>query len=123
MCWCDENESLCSKCIEGYFPDENGGCSYTDNCEISYKGKCLKCKNDDFEDGKNYCANEVFGCIATVLQNCIRCDNILDLYSCTECEEGYEPNPFGVCYRVFNWNYIYIYIFRVEFYCFEYKYI
>ena len=29
-----------------FFPDENGSCSYTDNCEISYQGKCPKCIED-----------------------------------------------------------------------------
>ena len=33
-------------CEEDYFPNENGGCSYSNNYEISEKGKCIKCKND-----------------------------------------------------------------------------
>ena len=98
----NEDGNSCEICLDGYEVGENGYCEDAKRCEEKKDGKCLKCKNDDFEDGKNYCANEVFGCISTVLQNCVRCDNILDLYSCTECEEGYEPNPFGVCYRVFN---------------------
>ena len=32
---CNEEGKLCQKCEDGYFPDKNGGCSYTDNCEIS----------------------------------------------------------------------------------------
>ena len=32
---CDEDSKLCKVCEDGYFPDENGGCSYTNNCEIS----------------------------------------------------------------------------------------
>ena len=43
---CLENEKFCKQCDEGYFPDENGGCSITDNCEISYRGECLKCKEN-----------------------------------------------------------------------------
>ena len=54
---CNNEENLCELCEEGYFPDENGGCTYTLNCEISYQGKCLKCK-DNFiligEDGYLY---------------------------------------------------------------------
>ena len=94
--------TACQECIDGYEVGENGYCIDNKRCEEKKDGNCIKCKNDDFDEGKNYCANEVFGCIGTVLQNCIRCDDILDLYSCTECEEGYEPNLYGVCYRVFN---------------------
>ena len=33
-----------NKCDFSYYPDGIGGCSYTNNCEISYKEECLKCK-------------------------------------------------------------------------------
>ena len=49
---CLENENLCKQCDDGYFPDKNGGCSITDNCEISYKGECLKCKENFLLIGK-----------------------------------------------------------------------
>ena len=51
---CLEIENLCKQCDEGYFPDENGGCSITDNCEISYKGECLKCKENYILIGANF---------------------------------------------------------------------
>ena len=35
---CSEDGKLCKTCDEGYFPDENGGCSYSENWEISFKG-------------------------------------------------------------------------------------
>ena len=38
--------------VLGYYPDENGGCSYTKNCEVSYKGNCIKCKEDFILIGK-----------------------------------------------------------------------
>ena len=102
----NEEGTACQECIDGYEVGEDGYCIDNKRCEEKKDGNCLKCKNDVIDsyygNGKNYCANEVFGCIGTVLQNCIRCDNILDLYSCTKCEEGYEPNPYGVCFRVFN---------------------
>ena len=41
---CDESQKFCETCEIGLFPDENGGCSFINNCELSYKGKCLKCK-------------------------------------------------------------------------------
>ena len=45
---CNELGNLCQKCEEGYFPDENGACSYSNNCKISYLGKCLKCNSGYF---------------------------------------------------------------------------
>ena len=98
----NEKWTACQECLDGYIVGENGYCVDNKRCEEKNGGNCLKCKNDNFENGKNYYVNKVFGFIGTVLQKCIRCDNILDLYSCTECEEGYEPNAYGVCYRVFN---------------------
>ena len=44
----NEFGDLCKKCELSYYPDENGGCSHTRNCEISYNGNCLKCKEDLF---------------------------------------------------------------------------
>ena len=98
----NEEGTACGECIDGFEVNEDGYCLDIKRCEEKKDGKCLKCKNDDYDGGKNYCANEIFGCIGTVLQECVRCDNILDLYSCTECVEGYEPNLYGVCYRVYN---------------------
>ena len=49
---CEEEGKLCETCEDGYFPDENGGCSYSNNCEVSYEGKCLKCKEDFVLIGK-----------------------------------------------------------------------
>ena len=43
---CDFQGELCKKCENGYYPDKNGGCSFTENCQISYKGKCLQCEDN-----------------------------------------------------------------------------
>ena len=43
---CNEAQTVCKTCESGLFPDENGACSFVNNCEISYKGKCLKCKDE-----------------------------------------------------------------------------
>ena len=50
---CNQNGILCNSCEIGYYPDNNGGCSYTDNCEISYKGECLICKDNFILIGEN----------------------------------------------------------------------
>ena len=49
---CDLNHKLCEICDEGFVPDENGGCTYSPNCKISYKGECIECKKDFFKAGK-----------------------------------------------------------------------
>ena len=49
---CDINGYLCKKCEKGYYPDDNGACSYTENCKISYKGECLECLQNFIKVGK-----------------------------------------------------------------------
>ena len=93
---CNINDDLCLKCIDGYFPDENGGCSYTNNCEISYQGKCLKCKNGFIligEDKEYNKENEIKICKSLYsgdLKNCeiINTSNGL----CEKCKEGFFLN-------------------------------
>ena len=87
----------CEQCIEGYEVNDEGYCVNMANCEENKDGKCMKCNNEKNKNGYYYCANEVFGCIEGHFGNCIRCDNLLDLYSCTECENGYEKNQYGAC--------------------------
>lgn len=50
---CNEKKDECKKCESSFFPDENGGCSYTENCVFSYEGTCLKCKDDFYLDMTN----------------------------------------------------------------------
>ena len=81
---CSEDEKLCNKCAEEYFPDENGGCSYSYNCEISFKGKCLKCK-------ENFILNQNLNICKSILsedfKNCEKIQNSDG--KCEKCEEGY----------------------------------
>ena len=41
------------------------------------------------EDAFTYCANKIYGCILHIFDGCKRCDDILNLYNCNECNEGY----------------------------------
>ena len=88
---CLENEKSCKKCDEGYFPDANGGCSITDNCEISYKGECLKCKENYILIGKQDTylkENKLCRPYSSVdLQNCEKIN--LENGKCIICENGY----------------------------------
>ena len=49
---CEINGNLCKTCEENYYPDENGGCAYTEGCDISYMGECIKCKKGYILIGK-----------------------------------------------------------------------
>ena len=43
-----------------------------------------------------------FGCVNSFDKNCIRCDDIMDMDVCTQCEEGYEIDEFGECSEIEN---------------------
>ena len=107
---CNEKGNLCLTCEIGYFPDENGGCSYSDNCAISYKGKCLQCKSDFILIGQEkYISKErgyvYFGdmhmevnegtqiCKSLNSEDLKNCKKINGLFgTCEECEEGFYLN-------------------------------
>ena len=84
---CTEEGNMCLECEAGLFPDENGACSYSYNCEISYKGKCLKCKD-------NFILNEGIGvCKSLYSEDFKNCKKINKTSGyCQECEEGYNLN-------------------------------
>ena len=90
---CNEEGDLCNKCVEGNFPDENGGCSYTDNCEISYRGLCLKCKDNFILIGeKNVYDNEEIKICKSLrdLKNCEKINKSNGL--CEKCKKGFYLN-------------------------------
>ena len=89
----------CEQCIDGY-KLADGYCVNLDDCEESKDGKCLTCKSEKSKDGYFYCANEVFGCIKGHFNNCLRCDNINDLFECTQCKEGYGKDQYGACIQL-----------------------
>ena len=84
---CSEEGTICQNCDEGYYPDENGGCSYSENCQISYQGKCLKCKKD-------YILHSDVGVCKSSnsedFKNCKKVNSNTGL--CQECEEDYYLN-------------------------------
>ena len=86
----NEEGTACEKCINGYKLNEDDYCIDVDICEIEKDGKCLKCRDIISGNNYHYCANEIFGCLESAQDNCLRCDNLEDLYECTECIEGYE---------------------------------
>ena len=114
---CDEKGKLCQKCEESYYPDENGCCSYTKNCEISYEGTCIKCKDDFILIGKRdkyFPSNDGIKICKSLksedLKNCKKIDTEKGI--CQECEDGFylsrddrkctltdncEESSFGIC--------------------------
>ena len=57
-------------------------------------GECLNCQNDL---NGTYCLNEYFGCEPMIFENCLECNDLLDLYKCTKCLDGYEVNQYNIC--------------------------
>ena len=105
---CSDDEKLCKECDIGYFPDENGACSITDNCEVSYKGECLKCKENYILIGrKGYYAaiNDYIKLCKPLntddLQNCESLNT--DTGICYSCKSGYYLNSYDKkCTKILN---------------------
>ena len=91
---CNEEGNLCQKCEDGYFPDQNGACSYSDNCEISYEGKCLKCLEDFILIGETFYFGDGLKICKSInsedLKNCDRINE--EKGTCLSCKEGYYLN-------------------------------
>ena len=107
---CNEENDLCQTCEIGYYPDDIGGCSYSNNCEVSYKGKCLKCKDNYILIGQEKYISVERGYIyyadvhmevnegtqickyldSEDLKNCKKINGLLGF--CEECEEGFFLN-------------------------------
>ena len=84
---CNKEGNLCESCELGYFPDNNGGCSYTANCEISYNGECLKCAENFILLGEQ---NKFKICKYSLLDDYKNCNNINNINGfCKTCEENY----------------------------------
>ena len=95
----NEEGTACKECLEGYIIGEEGYCIDIERCEKKENNTCVKCKSDP-SGFPYYCANKYFGCIESYMTKCIKCDNIFDLFSCTECEEGYKISDDGFCQKI-----------------------
>lgn len=87
----------CEECLDGYEVGKEGYCIDINRCEEKQNEICVKCKNDMDEKGSNFCANDVFGCVPTYDENCLKCNNLLKLNFCTECKKGYVVDYYGSC--------------------------
>ena len=88
----NDEGTACDECLYGFKVGDQGLCVNMDNCteRENGNGKCLKCD-------KEFCANDDFGCINNYYPNCVKCNNFTDFEWCTECEDGYIVNSFGIC--------------------------
>ena len=64
--------------------------------EKDENGDCQKCKGKNDEEGY-FCLNSEFGCVKTLFDNCLKCDNILDFDKCSKCSENYKINDYDIC--------------------------
>ena len=94
----NEEGTKCEECINGFEVNDEGYCIDIEYCEEKIDGKCKSCK--DGEDGSSYCANEIFGCVKTKNKNCLNCNNLFYLYSCTECKRGYMQKYSSICEKI-----------------------
>ena len=89
--------TACEECLKGYKVGKDGYCIDTTRCLEEKDGECIKCSEEENENGYAYCANKIFGCVESIMDNCLRCDNLLDIYHCTECKPGYTLLLTGGC--------------------------
>jgi hypothetical protein len=84
---CDKEGKLCETCETNYYPDENGGCTYTEGCKISYMGECLECNPDYILIGKE---GQIKICKYILIDNFKNCEEInYETGYCNICKEGY----------------------------------
>ena len=83
---CNQDSTLCQKCEEGYIPDNNGGCTLTKNCDVSYHGSCQTCLQNYslVNDGQPY-----LECKKLPKEKDPYCKNYDDEGICIECLDNY----------------------------------
>ncbi len=86
----------CEECEQGLLLNENGVCVNIKDCLEEKNNICLKCGENQFS-WLSYCLNDIFGCVDTYSKNCLKCNNINDFNSCSECLEGFSLNENGEC--------------------------
>ena len=97
----DNNGNGCSKCENDKLEiSRNGLCYDRVHCEKFEKESCIKCQEENTDGYYSYCLNQEFGCIDSFHKNCLKCDDILNLDQCTECEKGYELDKEGNCNKI-----------------------
>ena len=89
--------NACEECMDGYEVGENGYCIDNKRCLERKDEKCIKCSDELNIYGESYCANNIFGCVESYYDDCLRCDDLYDIHKCTECKEGFDLLLYGGC--------------------------
>ena len=84
---CNQDGDLCKICEDGYFPDDNGCCSYTNNCKLSFNGECFECENDYILIGQKKNSKRCKSLLSEDFKNCEKID--IENGTCEKCEENY----------------------------------
>ena len=93
----NKDGTACKKCLKGYVLSDDELCVDMEHCiEKDENGDCQKCKGKNDEEGF-FCLNSEFGCVKTLFDNCLKCDNILDFDKCSKCSENYKINDYDIC--------------------------
>ena len=92
----NEMGDACEKCIEGYILNDKGLCIDDIHCEEKENGVCQKCFAGEGEESY-YCLNTEFGCVKTIFDKCLKCDNILDFDKCNLCWNDFHLNDYDIC--------------------------
>lgn len=97
----DDDNQICKICETGFYPDAIGGCSFTDNCAISYKGNCMECTSDFILIGEK---TGIKICKSLYSPDLINCDIINDVTGlCDKCKDGFYLNSGDkICLNVEN---------------------
>ena len=94
----NQEGTACEKCMDGYEIGKDGYCVDVLRCVEKEDGECIRC-TDEENNGYSYCANKIFGCVATYIAGCLKCNDLLEFHRCTECKEGYS-SFYGGCSKI-----------------------
>ena len=90
---CNETGDHCLKCEDELVPDENGGCTYANHCEVSSEGICLKCEDDYILIGQDTFNNKYDNIKICKYKNSEEFKNCEIINTnkggCSSCKQGY----------------------------------
>ena len=82
---------MCKVYEEGFIPDENVGCSNTNNCQISEQGTCIKFLDNFILIGEN--TQNMAWCKSQNSEDFKNCEKIgQKIGKCEKCEQNYFLN-------------------------------
>ena len=92
----NEEGNACEICNNGYILNDKGLCVDDSHCFKNEEGVCQKCLPNQGEI-TYYCLNSEFGCVKTIFDKCLKCDDILDFDKCGVCWENFNLNDHNKC--------------------------